>query len=308
MKRAIGIDIGGTKIAIGAVDETGMLAASASLPTESQAGFENGRHRLIEGIERTLETARWRRDDILGIGIGCAGPLDPHLGIIRNPFTLPGWDDAPVVAVLSDAFKTTVLLENDADAALVGECLFGAARDADPVAMLTFGTGVGGAVFVNKKIVRGFNGVHPEPGHMRVAMDGPPCYCGTTGCLESIASGTALTLAGRSAGFSDAPSLLIAARRADPAASTLVAHAILAIQASVWNLAHLYAPQRIVLGGGIMEEHFDFLTAGLDPLWKSATQVPCELISVVQASLGNRAGVVGAAGLVFLNHKPPTTQ
>jgi glucokinase len=220
-------------------------------------------------------------------------------GVIRNPFTLPGWDDAPIVAAMEREFGLQTLLENDVDAALTGEFLFGAAEGRDPAAMLTFGTGVGGAVLIGGKILRGVGGAHPEPGHMQVLPDGPECYCGNRGCLESIASGTALAESGLRAGFADAPSLFAAARAGDSSADSILQRAALAIASAVWNIAHAYAPQVIVLGGGIMEEHFDLLTADLKPLWERATQIPCSSISIVKAALGNRAGIVGAAGVVF---------
>lgn len=304
---AIGLDIGGTKTAIGVVDSAGTILGSLSIPTNSQAGFAEGQQRLGTGIRQAIAKANVPPDRISGIGIGCAGPLDPVAGIIRNPFTLPGWEDAPIVAAMAQAFGLRTLLENDVDAALTGECLFGAAQGRDPSVMLTFGTGVGGAVLIGGKILRGVGGAHPEPGHMQVLPDGPECYCGNRGCLESIASGTALAESGLRAGFADAPSLFAAARLGDAKAGAILRRAAQAIESAVWNLAHAYAPQVIVLGGGIMEEHFDLLTAGLKPLWHRATQIPCPSISIVKAALGNRAGLVGAAGLVFLS-EPATAQ
>lgn len=300
---AIGLDIGGTKTAIGVVDSTGNILASLSLPTNSQAGFEEGQQRLAMAIREVASRADVPLNSVSGIGIGCAGPLDPIAGIIRNPFTLAGWEDAPIVAAMKRAFGLRTLLENDVDAALTGECLFGAAKGCDPAAMLTFGTGVGGAVLLDGKILRGVDGAHPEPGHIQVRPDGPECYCGNRGCLESIASGAALTERGRPAGFADTRRLFAAARAGDPKAVSIVQLAAQAVETAVWNLAHAYAPQTIVLGGGIMEEHFDWLTAGLKPLWRRATQIPCPSISIAQAALGNRAGLVGAAGLVFLSEQ-----
>ncbi len=298
---AIGLDIGGTKTAIGVVDSMGTILGSLSIPTNSPAGFVEGQQRLAAGIREVTVKADISFSHISGIGIGCAGPLDPAAGIIRNPFTLPGWEDAPIVTAMAQEFGLRTLLENDVDAALTGEFLFGAAQAQDPAAMLTFGTGVGGAVLIGGKILRGVGGAHPEPGHIQVRPEGPECYCGNRGCLESIASGTALAESGLQAGFADAPSLFAAARLGDPKAGAILRRAAHAIESAVWNLAHAYVPQVIVLGGGIMEEHFDLLTAGLKPLWHRATQIPCPSISIVKAGLGNRAGLVGAAGLLFLS-------
>ncbi|MCZ7635475.1 MAG: ROK family protein [Verrucomicrobia bacterium] len=195
------MDIGGTKMAVAAVDRHGTRLAQTTLPTEASLGFDRAVSRLIEAISTVTIQAGGSPDHLRGIGIGCAGPVDPARGLINNPYTLTGWDRCDIVTPLHARFGVPVWLENDADAALLGECFAGAGRDLDPVVLLTFGTGIGGAAMVRGALYRGANGEHPELGHIPVLPDGPACYCGHRGCLESLASGTALADAGRPHGW-----------------------------------------------------------------------------------------------------------
>ena len=186
------------------------------IPTESERGFASGVRRIIDTATRVLAETRWTARDLDGVGIGCAGPVDPIRGTIHNPHTLPGWTDADIVTPVREALGGRVVLENDADMALLGECQAGAGRGFDPVVMLTFGTGIGGAAIVGGRLLRGVAGEHPELGHVLVDPRGPRCYCGTSGCFESLASGSALAAAGLAGGLDDAPQVLARAREGDP--------------------------------------------------------------------------------------------
>ena len=142
--RAVGIDIGGTKIAVATVNGAGEVLRESTIPTDSRQGFASGLGRITETVTRVLADTGWTARELDGVGIGCAGPVDPVRGTIHNPHTLPGWMDADIVSPLREAFGCPVVLENDADMALLGECRTGAGRGFDPVVMLTFGTGIGG--------------------------------------------------------------------------------------------------------------------------------------------------------------------
>jgi len=299
VRKAVGIDIGGTKIGVAAVTGEGRLAEVVTLPTESCKGFGDGLDRMGAAVRQVMAKAGWRLEDVAGIGIGCAVLVDPVQGIIQNPYTLPGWDDARVVEALTERLSVRVVLENDADAALVGECRFGAGRGFDPVVMLTLGTGVGGAVWANGGIARGSRGQHPELGHLLVSNDGPGCYCGANGCLESIASGTAIGEAGRPEGYADAREVFAAAREGAPRAQAILERVSKALGAAIWTLAHTIVPARIVLGGGIMDEHFDWFEPALSRAVAGATQFDPRTLDFARAALGNQAGLVGAASLVL---------
>ena len=192
-----------------------------------------------------------------------------------------------------------VRLENDADVAAVGECFAGAGRGFDPVVMLTLGTGVGGAAIVRGAIYRGAGGEHPELGHLLVASDGPECYCGARGCLESLVSGTAVGAAGRAQGYAEARAVFAAARAGEPAARAIVDRAREALAAGAWTIFHTFLPRRLILGGSIGEAHFDVFAAAIRARLARATQFTAGGVEVVPAALGNDAGVLGAAALVL---------
>jgi len=297
-QRAVGIDIGGTKIVVAAVDAAGKIHARRSNETNSARGFAVSIAEMRATISRVLAEANWAADSICGIGIGCTGPVNPRHGTIHNPYTLPGWEDADIVTPLRETFGVPVVLENDADAAAVGEYRFGAGTGASPLVMITLGTGVGGATLVDGEIHRGVSGEHPELGHVPVLPDGPECYCGRRGCWESLASGTAIAIAGKEFGFADSRAVFAAALR-DPNAAAILQRAVDATASATWTLLHTLLPQRIVLGGGIGEGHFDRFAAAMREQVTRATQVPKGNIQILKAARGNEAGVIGAAGLVL---------
>ena len=300
--KAIGIDIGGTKTAVAGVDASGRVQARASFETRSNRGFAVCLTELIKTIRGILSEAKWTVEVLTGIGIGCAGPVNPQRGTIHNPYTLPGWDGADIVTPLRETFSVPVFLENDADAAAVDEFHFGASSGASPMVMITLGTGVGGSALVRGQIYRGVNGEHPELGHIPIAPDGPTCYCGRRGCWESLASGTAIAAAGEPFGFKDSRAVFAAS---DVNAHTIIRRAVDATATAAWTLVHTFLPQRIVLSGGIGEEHFEIFAAAMRQQISHATQIPKGRVEIVKACLGNNAGVIGAACLIFKTHNPP---
>lgn len=302
--RAIGIDIGGTKITVAAIAATGQVHGRTSFATDSTRGFPTGLAELVEQVRRVLTAAGWDAATLAGIGIGCAGPVNPRQGTIHNPFTLPGWEDADIVSPLRKLFQVPVFLENDADAAAVGEFRFGAGRGASPLVMVTLGTGVGGAALIHGRIFRGVNQEHPEFGHLVVASEGPECSCGTRGCWESLASGTAIGTAGSAFGFADSRAVFAQAGT-DENAAAVVRRAVAATATAAWTLLHTFLPERIILGGGIGEQHFDRFAAAVRQRISTATQVPKDRVEIVKAQLGNDAGVIGAACLSLQSDDSP---
>lgn len=301
--KAIGIDIGGTKTTVGAVDSSGRVQARVDFETRSDRGFSVCLAELLESIGGVLNEARWTAETLAGIGVGCAGAVNRLRGTIFNPYTLPGWDEPDIATPLRRAFGIPVCLENDADAAALGEFHCGPGRRPDPLVMVTLGTGIGGAILVNGQIHRGVNGEHPELGHIPVLSDGPECYCGTRGCWESFASGTAIGAAGKPFGFSDSRAVFAAAPR-DTNAAVIVQRAVNATAKATWTLLHTFLPERIVLGGGIGEAHFDWFAAAMREQIACATQIPKGRVEIIKAQLGNDAGVIGAACLALQTANP----
>ena len=297
---AIGIDIGGTKIAIAAVGSQGDVLANVRFATEPHLGFATALNKMMSGINSVIRDAGLNRKTVDGIGIGCAGPVDPARGTIHNPHTLPTWDDCDLVTPLAEIFAVPVRLENDADAAASGEARFGAGRGSDPLVMLTFGTGIGFAALVKGQIYRGVAGEHPEAGHIPTTADGPECYCGLRGCFEAMASGTAIDAAGKSAGFVDGRAVFAAAAGSNSVATGILDAAVNSTATAIWTLAHTFLPQRFVLGGGLIDDHFELFATPARAALSQAVLLPKGRVEIVRASLGNDAGVVGAASLVML--------
>jgi glucokinase len=292
---AVGVDIGGTTVSVGLVGESGRIERRSLLPTQPERGFAEAMERIGRSVDGLLESAGRRREELVGLGIGCAGPVNPATGTIHNPFTLPGWEGANPVRVLGERFGVPAYLENDADAALLGEAYAGSARSLREVVMLTFGTGVGGGALVGGRIYRGVNGEHPEIGHILVDPGGPECYCGVRGCLESLASGTALARAGQAEGFEDAAHLFQEARAGSVSAARLVDRAARAVAFAFWTILHTFMPERVVFGGGLMERQFEAFAPALHEKVRLAERAWGQRFQFCGAELANRAGVVGAA-------------
>ena len=302
----IGIDIGGTKIAVGMVDPQGKISSQSSFPTEPRRGFPEALRRIIDAVEKLTTQHDQSHGPLRGIGIGCTGPIDPIGGTIHNPHILPTWDDCNLVAPLCERFGVPVRMENDADAAAYGEFRFGSCAGSDPIVMLTFGTGIGFAAIVHGKVYRGLSGSHPEFGHIPTPIDESlqeacvaPCYCGIRNCFESLASGTAIDAAGQLAGFKDSRDVFKAACSGDGIAKKIIDRALSATSSAIWTIAHSFVPQKIIFGGGVMEDHFDLFAFAARQSILNATMIPGKQVRIVKASFGANAGVVGAAALTI---------
>ena len=296
---ALGVDIGGTKIAVGAVDTAGAVHAQRTVATDPEAGFEAGLERLTRAIDETLAEASIDVATLAGIGLGCPGPFDEASGRIENFYTLPGWEGNDIVSPLVARFGTPVRLINDADAALLGEALAGAVSGARVALMLTIGTGLGGAALIDGAILRGAAREHPEIGHVIVDPAGPECYCGGRGCLESLAAGPALARAGAEFGYADAEAVFAAAEAGAAPAQAIIVRSTNAMETAVWSLIHTLLPEVILIGGGIGERHFALYHDAAERAVARAVLAPDGAIRVVKAALGNDAGMVGAAALML---------
>ena len=296
---ALGVDIGGTKIAIGAVDAAGAVHTRRTIPTDVEAGFDAALAKLTRAIDETLAEAGFGAGELAGIGLGCPGPFDEASGRIENSYTLPGWEGHDIVSPLAARYAAPVRLVNDADAALLGEALAGAARGARVAVMLTVGTGIGGAALIDGAILRGAAGAHPEIGHLVVDPAGPDCYCGGRGCLEAIAAGPALARAGAEFGHADAEAVFAAAAAGDASATAIVERSADAMETAVWSLVHGFLPEVLIFGGGIGERHYSLYRGAAERALARAVLAPAGAVRVVKAALGNDAGMVGAAALML---------
>ncbi len=315
-KPLVGIDIGGTKIAVAAIAPDGRILGRAQGSTASYPSGEAFASALVRLVREALSAAGLAGARPAGIGIGCTGPVDPTRGTVHNPYTLPIPDGSDIVTPLREAFGVPVALENDADAAALGEYWLGAGAGREVTVCITVGTGVGGGVIRHGQIVRGAAGVHPEYGHQVVDPAGPPCYCGARGCWEALASGTAIGQAAQEeARAGRAPGLLAlangkpesinaelvfeAARGGDPAAARIVARAVEATATALFNVAHFLAPDAIILGGGVMR-HYDLFEPALRGALARCILIPVPDVLLAPARLGPDAGLLGAARAAML--------
>ncbi|MDD5468793.1 MAG: ROK family protein [Anaerolineales bacterium] len=306
----IGIDLGGTNVRVGLVDTHGGLMATNQCPIRAEEGVEAGLGRIFDLVEKTFAASGTAR--LAGIGVGATGPVDPRRGFINNPYTLPGWERVPVVARLQERFQVPVRLENDADAAALGEYWVGAGKGVSRLYAVTVGTGLGTAFVLEGEILRCLDGAHPEGGHHVLDPSGPPCYCGARGCWESLASGSAiarqaqlgvekhpdsllLSLASGDAGRIDTQIVAQAALRGDSLAKSVVEAAAEYLALGIVNVVSFFTPEVLVLSGGVMNTPQLFLPAIQAALQKHTVVVPAARVRVLPAALGDFAGLIGAA-------------
>ncbi len=311
----IGMDLGGTKILGAVVDRKGRIVGEAKTKTKP----EDGPDAVIERIARTARQAARRAKlgwvDVVAIGIGAPGPMDPTTGVVYNPPNLPGWDEIPLGPRLSEALDVPVYVENDVNLGTLGEYALGAGQGTVDMVGIFVGTGVGGGLILGGELRSGFRHAAGEVGHMIVLADGPVCGCGKRGCLESVASRTAIErdiqlglAAGRESripewlgdgGLLTSGVLAQAVRQGDPLVTEIVGRAQWYLGLLTASVVNLVDPEMVVFGGGVVEalgEEF------LAPIRITARQyyiqqAGADKVRIVAAKLGDHAGVFGAAVL-----------
>jgi glucokinase len=304
----LGIDLGGTNVRVGVMDREGRVLAWNQVPIEARRGPQAGLERIFQLIEDTLQQIK--PIHLLGIGIGSTGPVDRKLGAIQNPYTLPTWENVDVVSPISQRYSVPVALENDADAALLGEYWCGAGRGVSPLYMLTLGTGVGSALMVGGELYRGSGGFHPEAGHSIVDPSGPLCYCGAHGCLEILIAGPAIArraqeraacgptclieLASGKIEAIDAGMVAQAALAGDPIALQLVEETGYYLGLGLANILRMFYPAKILLYGGGLKSYPLFQASMQATLQRHLVLEPDHDIPVELATLGEQAGIIGA--------------
>lgn len=295
--RIIGaVDIGGTKIAAGAVTDTGVILDRLECPTVPREGFPAAMKRTAQML-RELERLAGTRYS--GIGVACPGPLDPFRGIVGDVGTLPTWQDGNLVAALESEFPVRVVVENDADSAALAEVEWGSGRGAASFIYVTISTGIGAGVIVGGQLYRGVDGAHPEIGHMVLDASGPRCYCHAPGCWEVLAAGPAMTVWMREqrpeAGDLNAGQICELARQGDELALRAVEREGYYIGLGLANLVTMFAPEVISLGGGVMRSADLFMDRIQAVIREVSTQVPAEKTRLVMASMGPDTGLAGGA-------------
>lgn len=301
------VDIGGTKIAAGLVDDHGRVLAQDQIPTNPEAGYRNA----VDGVIRMLRAAEQSTGQkISGIGIGSTGPVYPLTGEIGDVNFFPNWKGENPVKDLEQAFGVGVAIENDADAAALGEAGWGAGRNKTRLIYVTVGTGIGVGLIFDGKIYRGVDYSHPEIGHYLIDPSGPPCYCGFNGCWEAMATGPAMEnwfAQNKPAGDphkKTAKQICDLARSGNPLAVKAVERESRYLAWGLANLVTLFVPDAIVLGGSVMKSADLFLDTARTTIASSCRFVPWERTELALASLGEDANLIGAARVWYHRFAP----
>ena len=318
----IGIDIGGTNIDIGIVDETGKILASGSIETNAHDGPRACMQRIADKANQLIERSPTDRKDIAGIGIGSPGPLDLAAGAMVHCTNFPEtWGDFSMTGALAELTSLPVEIDNDANAAALGELWAGGGKGIDDFVVLTLGTGIGGGVVANGRVIRGSKGYGAELGHIAVTADGPKCGCGSRGCLEAYASATGMinmakqlleadqykgsTSPLRDCGEDklDARVIFDSARAGDPMALEIIAKAGQTLGMAIGTLLNVFNPQKVILAGR-MAQSFDVLEPHITQAAKEhAFKATFETATIEASILSANAGLIGAAAVFAYEQK-----
>ena len=321
---AVGLDIGGTNLVAGVIaGGNGRVLSRHSIPTESRRGAQDGLERIAGLITHIVEAAQLRLEQISGIGIGASGPVNSIRGLVQNPFTLPGWEDLPINDTLSERFGVPCCLLFDTHVAALGEHWVGAARGAKHALYVTFGTGIGCGIILNNQLYRGIGLISGEVGHHVIDPSGPLCYCGAHGCWEMFAAapaisryaaenvpGDSLLLRLTEGEREKITPLLIsqAAQRGDAFAQAVMERTANYLGMGIANLIDIFAPQVVVLGGGIMGSWPQFEPTARQAMARCSAMIPLYgEIRIAQAELGLNAGITGAARAIFATQSGETS-
>ncbi len=311
MRWTLGIDLGGTAIKAALVNEEGQTLHEKEIPTQAHLGRDHVlEKRLLPLIKESLARAQKEGIQVTGIGLAVASPLDPWKGVVYHPPNLPGWGVFPLLPYLKERLTLPVVMDNDANLFALGEWKWGAGEGMTPLLCLTLGTGVGGGIIYHGGTIwHGAHGAGGELGHITIDMKGPLCNCGNRGCLETLASATALEKWVAEAVKKGTPSSLPPGAKAREIAQAARDGDPLAIRAFQWvgknlgvgvaALANAFDPRVIVLGGGLSKAGMLLLDPAIREFEQRALPLQRERVKVCLARLGSLGGVMGAALLAL---------
>jgi len=314
MKTAIGVDVGGTKISMVLGTAKGQILAHRMISTQTGNKTRACVLRMIEEIKILTAEGKRRGHKVMGVGVGIPGPVNRKKGIVPCSPHLAGWQNLPLAALLRKKTGLRAVLANDANAAALGEKIFGQGRGVSDFVYLTVSTGIGGGIISQGKLLEGASWVAGEAGHMTIHPHGAPCKCGKAGCLEAYASGTAMARVavlkmkkGRKSsiksfaanGGISGKSVGLAAAAKDPLALEIFREAGDYLGVGVANLLNILNPQKVILGGGVFQSAppvfwQSMLRACKREAWPDAYRA----VKIVRTKIA-RVGDLGALALVF---------
>lgn len=306
----LGLDIGGTKLAVAVVTADGVAHALQIEPTRPDQGPSVTITRLFAMGHRSIHEAGL--GPVSSVGISCGGPLDAAAGVLRSPLHLPTWVDIPIVTLAHREFEVAATLENDATAAALAEQRYGHGRGLSTMIYLTISTGIGGGAVINGQLHRGAAGNGGEFGHILVRSGGRACLCGRRGCLERYASGTSIArrateaVAQRGSGSSlarlktiRAEDVVAAARAKDALAREIWAETTELLAIALTDLVNVFEPDLVVLGGGVTRAGAALLDPVRAAVQRDAMPPAARAARIKITALGESVGVIGAAAIAF---------
>ena len=313
---AVGVDIGGTKVAAGLVDSNGEIKTQVRTPMVANREPGDGLAAVISAIDLLVPRDAKERTLIRGIGICAPGPLDPYTGVVINPPNVTCWRNFPLAAEIEKVYGVPVKVENDANAAALAEAYWGAGRGFRNIFYAGIGTGIGTGIVRDNRIYNGRTGAAPEGGHMSIDYHGPPCGCGKPGCVEILAAGPAIARRARaklaSLQSSRSKILDLAHGSVDAVSSEMVGQAHAAGDAlakeilqetvdllSLWlsNIVDLLEPDVVILGGGVAGMLAPFFGDIINGIAKYCIISRCREIPLLKAHYGADSGIAGGAAL-----------
>jgi glucokinase len=317
----LGIDLGGTNVKSGVVDDSGRPLSAVSLETEAEKGPEVGLDNMVKAGEAAVRASGLTWDQIAAVGLGSPGTMDLEAGMLLDPPNLPGWNDLPIRTLLADRLKKPTVLQNDANAAAYGEYWVGGGQSARSMAMFTLGTGIGCGIVVDGMIIEGRHSHGAECGHIIIQMEnGRQCSCGAFGHLEAYASATALVKRALEALESEAHESTLRALKDEDLTSRDIAEAAEAgdtlarrlMRETAHYLAvgavcvmHTIDPDLVLFGGGMIAAGLAFLEDIRADIRALAFPIPAARTAVEYALLGGDAGLIGAAGCARMWNSRP---
>jgi glucokinase len=291
--RALGIDLGGTNLRWATLEVEGPPRLLADGSTETHA--ERGPAAVLDRVAEVARAAIASAGPVAAIGLGAPGPLDVEGGRALFMTNLPGWENQPIVGPLEERLGQPVSLINDVRAYTLAELELGAGRGCRDLVCFALGTGVGGGVVVDGRLLLNLNGTAGEIGHQTIEPDGPPCPCGSRGCLEQYVSGPSIA---RAAGTDTSEEAFAAASAADSRAVEAFERASTALGIGIANVVLAVGPERVIVGGGVAADPAAgelLLQPAREELARRIRVMPIERVAVVPAELGSPAGAIGAA-------------
>ncbi|MDK2920317.1 MAG: glucokinase [Candidatus Petromonas sp.] len=296
----IGIDLGGTKVRVGIVDESGNIIEEITELTECEKGYEYVINKIINMINRLKN-----KDSVSTIGIGAPGPLDSNKGIIIEPPNLHGWKNVDIVKMIHEKTGIKTILDNDANVAGLAEAIYGAGKNYSIVQYITISTGIGGGLVINRKLISGAQGAAGEIGNMIVLPNGYKHSNLNAGTLEGLCSGTAIDRIAKERKITDegAKKVFQLAFEGNEQARQLIYEVIDFLAIGIANIIHTINPDVFVLGGGVTEslKKYGYIEVLSDRVKKYVYDSLKESVNIKAAQLGTKSGLIGAGILPFFN-------